>query len=424
MFFWKKNDLTKEKAKSKELLVYASKVHAYRCDVINPIDLESLETSAANLRARCKANDSDARSIALSRKALEKVLTHCGGSFYPVKFFPENIEMLLVSVILAIGIRTFFFQPFIIPTNSMYPAYHGMRPVAYTAIAKAPNALEKLWRFTTLGSSHQTVESPYSGEVQIPLRFDGQVETRYVPGRKWLGLLPDMKQQLTFYVNKQPVKFNVPGEFAEVEELIRQAYFPAAENYAKGVFSYAQENDLIERRNGKLFLKTGKYAESGKPLISFDILKGDMIFVNRWVYHFKEPKLGDPFVFATHNIKGLNHPDGSPEEKYFIKRLVGLPGDRLEVKPPVIYRNRAPIKGSIAFDANALKRGNYPGYTAQWGLSGGKEIIISPHSYYAMGDNSPYSSDSRVWGFVPKEEVVGRAAFIFYPFTRRWGNTH
>jgi signal peptidase I len=54
-------------------------------------------------------------------------------------------------------------------------------------------------------------------------------------------------------------------------------------------------------------------------------------------------------------------------------------------------------------------------------LAEGYSIEVPKDSYFAMGDNSPNSYDSRGWGFVPKGEVIGKAVFILYPFTRRWG---
>jgi signal peptidase I len=66
-----------------------------------------------------------------------------------------------------------------------------------------------------------------------------------------------------------------------------------------------------------------------------------MLFVNRMSYHFSFPKVGDPFVFRTRTIEGLRHDD-----KYFIKRLVGLPGDVLQVEGATLYRNGAPKPSS------------------------------------------------------------------------------
>ena len=110
-----------------------------------------------------------------------------------------------------------------------------------------------------------------------------------------------------------------------------------------------------------------------------------------------------------------------PEEKYYIKRLVGLSGDTLEVKEPVLYRNGEPISGSLAFDKNFHKDGEYTGYTASGSLAPGLKEYIPENYYLAMGDNSKGSYDSRFWGGVPEKAVLGKAVFIIYPFSGRWG---
>jgi len=86
-----------------------------------------------------------------------------------------------------------------------------------------------------------------------------------------------------------------------------------------------------------------------------------------------------------------------------------------------LYRNGQPIDGATAFAQNARKEGLYPGYTADGRLSFGNTVTVPQNSYFAMGDNSPRSKDSRYWGFVPDKDVVGRPLFIYYPLTKRWG---
>jgi signal peptidase I len=112
---------------------------------------------------------------------------------------------------------------------------------------------------------------------------------------------------------------------------------------------------------------------------------------------------------------------GQQIEQYYIKRLVGTPGDTLEVREPVLYRNGQPITGADAFAANASREGKYAGYFAQQRLSPGQTVTVPPDSYFAMGDNSGNSADGRYWGFVPAKDVVGRPLFVYFPFTRHWG---
>ena len=83
--------------------------------------------------------------------------------------------------------------------------------------------------------------------------------------------------------------------------------------------------------------------------------------------------------------------------------------------------NGSPAKGSEAFNENAQMINGYCGYKPFGMLEDGKTVKVPKNSYYAMGDNSENSWDSRYWGFVPEKAVVGKALVIFYPFTKRWG---
>ena len=171
------------------------------------------------------------------------------------------------------------------------------------------------------------------------------------------------------------------------------------------------------------FVRTGKTVRAGGRVLSFDILTGDQLFVDRVSYHFVRPQVGDGFVFRTDNINSHYMQDaaGRQLEQYYIKRLVGTPGDKLEIREPVLYRNGKPITGSKAFNRNATREGNYPGYRAGGILAEGATFTVPEDSYIAMGDNSANSQDSRYWGTVPAKDVVGRPLFIYYPFTKRWG---
>jgi signal peptidase I len=186
------------------------------------------------------------------------------------------------------------------------------------------------------------------------------------------------------------------------------------------------------------WLPIGKTVRKGETIMSFDILTGDLLFVDRLTYNFIRPSVGSGFVFKTGNIHSPEMQDpvtGAQISQYYVKRLVGTPGDTLEIKAPVLYRNGKPIEGSPAFDKNARKEGKYPGYTNDSGgpvmadgvqvsdgaLPPGRTVKVPPHSFFAMGDNSPRSKDSRFWGFVPEKDVVGRPLFIYFPFTSRWG---
>ncbi|MDP2136648.1 MAG: signal peptidase I, partial [Candidatus Didemnitutus sp.] len=188
------------------------------------------------------------------------------------------------------------------------------------------------------------------------------------------------------------------------------------------------------RQDQRVFwIPLGKKVRKGETIVSFDIHTGDLLFVDRFTYNFFPPRVGQGFVFKTGNIAELQADEG---DKYFIKRLVGLPGDKLEIRTPSflrdggnkaadpagqLFRNGAPITGTDAFAANALKTGDYPGYVNHGLLGPGRVAEVPSSSYMVLGDNSPRSKDSRYWGYVPDKDVVGRPLFIYYPFSKRWG---
>jgi signal peptidase I len=74
-----------------------------------------------------------------------------------------------------------------------------------------------------------------------------------------------------------------------------------------------------------------------------------------------------------------------------------------------------------AFERNAAQEGEYVGYKNIGALAVGASMKVPENKFVALGDNSANSADSRYWGYVPQESVVGRAIFIYYPFTKRWG---
>ena len=108
-----------------------------------------------------------------------------------------------------------------------------------------------------------------------------------------------------------------------------------------------------------------------------------------------------------------------------MKRCVGNGGDILELDKTTLIRNSKPISGADAFNKNAGRIGKYLGYVysgyGKFLRQEGDSVTIPKQHYFAMGDNSPNSSDSRTWGFVPKQAIIGKAVVIYYPFTKRWG---
>jgi signal peptidase I len=177
-----------------------------------------------------------------------------------------------------------------------------------------------------------------------------------------------------------------------------------------------RQTEVLRDGTGRVrFLKTGRQIKAGERALAFDILTGDQLFVDRMSYHFTRPSVGQGFVFRTRQITGIG------QDQYYIKRLVGVPGDELEIHNYGLYRNGVPITGADAFAANAARSGNYVGYRNELGLAKGRTMKVPSESFLALGDNSANSQDGRYWGYVPAKDAIGRPLFIYYPFTKHWG---
>ena len=385
--------------------MHAKKVRDYRADLLSEPVFAELEGYVTRLKAVAKGKDAvPAESAADDElQKIHQFLIDHGGKIYPRTNLIEFAEMVIFSALVIIGIRSFFLQPFIIPTNSMYPTYNGMLTEVHEP-SEVPNLAEKAFRLVTRGARNFSVDAPQAGRVHIPISLSGGVPImEEVPGRRWF-VFPAVKRRLHFSVDDEMVHVDVPREFDP------SVIYEALSKYETGkVLPLPGHPDVG-------LIETSLEVDEGEPLVNFDILLGDALFVDRISYHFTKPKVGDPFVFTTDEIPTLG------QSQYYIKRLVGEGGDVLRVDDPVLYRNEKPIEGVMAFEKNNRAEGEYEGYENAYPLMGpSAEVEIPKDHFFAMGDNSDNSLDSRRWGHVPKKSVVGRAIFIYYPFTDHWG---
>lgn len=425
-------------------LEMADRIHDFRRDVLKPDEREELEAGRENLRRALKEK-ADAKTVQDAVEKLEKTLRRCGGKFYPASSMVENVEFFLVAAIVILGLRAYFVQPFKIPTNSMWPTYYGMTAEVFSG-GQEPSALARLGRLATLGASHYSVEAPADGEVQMAIFPTGYLSPAYIdkPGRSLL-IFPTPMQQYAFRVNGEEAHLTVPADFrSELGKVFDGAFRTVDRSWGEVMADSVQKNrttmqwsewQLSTGPQRVFWVPTGRMVKKGEKIVSFDILTGDLLFVDRISYHFFPPKVGSGFVFKTGRIDGLN----DQGDRYFVKRLVGVPGDTMEIRRVeaapsesgktadprfgLLYRNGAPISGAHAFEQNARQEGLYPGYRADGNLAFGQTLEVPEHSYFALGDNSPNSRDGRSWGFVPEKDVVGRPLFIYYPLTKRWGPT-
>ena len=426
MFSFLMTQSARARSDAKNWLEVADKVFHYRRDELSEADLQSLNQRRAELKSRIAAK-AGSEELKLAIEALEQVLHRTGGRVYPKGAMADNVEFFLAASIVILAIRAFFVQPFKIPTNSMWPTYFGMKHEVYADPAQAPGPVAQLFRLAAFGATRREVVAPTSGELKIPFNAsDTRIGIPYivVPGRKWL-VVPTTLREYTLFIGEEPVRFRVPVDF-DFDTLAIETFF-GGESRGNQVLQNLQKAGklgekyfAVQDRGTRKTLRThlfwtGKTVSSGEIALSFDVLTGDQLFVDRFSYNFFKPEVGQGFVFRTGNIPGI------AQDQYYIKRLVGTPGDTLEVKEPVLYRNGSPITGAEAFDLNGNRVGLYRGYQAYGLLASGQTLTVDEGRFFAMGDNSYNSADGRVWGFVPSKDAIGRPLFIYYPFTKRWG---
>jgi signal peptidase I len=426
-FFQSQNKKMLENAEN--WLELAEKIYHFRRDVLPAAQLGKLTQQIDSLREGIKQR-LDAAKLKLRIEQAEAVMRETGGAVYPKNALVENVEFFVVAALVILGIRTYVAQPFKIPTNSMWPTYYGMTGENHTSATEPPGKLGQAFRFLAYGAQRFEAIAPRGGEVTAPFFNNGRMAYTIQPDRSWF-IFPTQVKEYTFYVDGAPATMRVPIDFGDFDRMLFETYFGSERDFASQwprLVRSATGHDSVLKVDANTgasasvrIISLGRTVKAGEALLRFDLLTGDQLFVDRLSFHFVQPKTGQGFVFRTGNITGIG------QDQYYIKRLVGVPGDVLEIKEPGIFRNGAPITGSEAFDANAKRTGLYRGYfnaDPRYGskyLQAGEKVSIPKDGFFAMGDNSGNSQDSRYWGFVPLKDAVGRPLIIYYPFTARWG---
>lgn len=291
----------------------------------------------------------------------------------------ENVEAIVVAVALAIGFQAYFLKPFKIPTGSMQPTLYGM--TGHPNAVPLPPLLSRAVDFIRLGRSHLDITASEQEEV--------------------LGLTE--KTILNFFT------------FTDVAT-------------TGGNHSVFAPRDVVLRDFG---VRPGRVYEKGESIVHGYVQAGDQVFVDRMTYQFRNPERGDVFVFKTTGIPGIENSlrgQGIEGSQFYIKRLAGISTDTLRIDPPELFQN-GKLAEKAPFQRVMSCKDGYRGYSNRSDggppfpyLGSPKETFTIPsRAYFALGDNSYNSSDSRYWGIVPERNVIGRGFFVYWPFSTRWG---
>ena len=328
---------------------------------------------------------------------------------YPHSAWRENIEVILVAVGVAMAIRTFFVQPFKIPTGSMQPTLFG---VTSDNLINQPNftiptglARIKEW-FEGVSYIHVVAEADGTLNPVTPMA--------YFPNTQMPMLVEPPVKFLIFNICQS---FTLGG--------VRQTmWFPPDLGEAPLEYRCRLDPDHVYHK--------------GEDVIKLRMGAGDHLFVDRVTYNFRKPERGEIIVFATAGTKI------EKQDEFYIKRLTVLPGERVQIgndRHMIINGKRLDkttphFENVYGFDPNTPPResqfsGHVNGVVAQQynlypnlaPLFPDQDTVFtnSGDNLMVFGDNTCNSSDSRVWGTLPASNVIGKSFFVYWPFTSRFG---
>jgi signal peptidase I len=293
----------------------------------------------------------------------------------------EYVEVLVVAVSVAVGFKTYFFQPFKIPTGSMQPTLYG---VHVDEGVKAP------WLTLNAGKP-----------VKIgPLDVNGFNERTVITGDRYVEV-----RAVCAGIVGRPVPDSDPTvTLLPIGNMVHR--LPVG-------YSEVMRGDVI-------LVRINSQVEKGAVLCKVTAVAGDHVLVNRMALNFRRPRRDDVIVFSTKGIEGLM------QGTHYIKRLIGLPGEKIGVVPPHLMVNGSPVTGLRGIDNVTTNQGyQLPGWNDTAKLTTTNDTLpLGQHEYAGFGDNTSNSKDSRYWGSIPEVNLVGPAVFVYWPFSARWGTIH
>ncbi len=359
---------------AKIVLRAAHKLLRYRRDILPERQIIGLNEGITRLKVALRQQSRE--DIEQSTAKLHELFDRAAPR-PPLAGLRENTEVILVALVIALGVRAYFLQPFKIPTGSMQPTLYGV--TGTRSVDPLPSWPVRAAQFLLMGRTYLDVTADRDDTV--------------------IGL----------------------------REVNRLHFFTSTEIVTRGrTYSVPAPADVV-RRDFKV--KPGDAVRAGQPIVRGYADTGDQLFVDKVSYNFVRPKAGDVFVFRTTGIRLIEStiPPGMGSQ-YYIKRLAGLGGDRLRIDPPDLFINGR-IPELPVFQRVMSCRNGYAGYSNPQGDGQSRIILGSPddeyrvpaRSYFALGDNSYNSRDSRYFGPVPEQNLVGRGLVVYWPFIGRWG---
>jgi signal peptidase I len=365
---------------------HVQKLLNHQRDILTPQSIEGIQTAIENCR-KAVAEGADKTALEKQMENLEKAANKWLKP-YPSAAWRENVEVLLVALAVAMGIRTFFLQPFKIPTGSMQPTLFGV-------------------------TSENLIDQP---NFQIP--------TGLTRVREWFAGIS--------YIH---IVAENDGSLQSIEPPVGIHIFNFWQKVVAGGKTYiiwfppdygAPPAGSLEGRAG---LRHDQTFRKGEDIVKLRVSAGDHLFVDRITYNLRPPKRGEIIVFETKGIEGL------PQDQFYIKRMVARGGDRVQLNDDRHLRlngNRLDastphFENVYSFNPKEPPRdSHYSGhvnlpYLAPYFQGKPDGVVVAPDHFMVMGDNTMNSYDSRGWGEFPATNVIGKSFFVYWPITDRFG---
>jgi signal peptidase I len=405
----------------------AMRNHVYRLlcaqrDLMSPAAIQIVSGALTELQTAIKHPNVKKSELQKKMGTLDEVVNKWLKP-YPQPVWRENVEVLLVAIAVAMGIRTFFLQPFKIPTGSMQPTLYGVNSANLLEDEKfqIPIGLERVKEWFE-GISYIHVVAKNDGDLQ-PLPSGAMFQ------------------------NGQPAVVEPPVKFLIFN--IMQSFSIGDQRYT--IWFPPDLGELpMQFRAG---LQAGHSYHKGDDVIKLEVRAGDHLFVDRLTYNFRKPDRGDIVVFETEGIPEEERDNFNiPPDEFYIKRLVGLGGETISLKQDYIVTGAPQFSGQDVPVGHLVVNGNelststphfanlysYPdvpagtktikyqdehyfGHAMIKNLAPGQQFQIPPGHLFVMGDNTMNSLDSRFWGDFPEQYVIGKAFFVYWPLTKRFG---
>lgn len=275
----------------------------------------------------------------------------------PYSTLRENIEVLVVALVVAMAFRTYFVQPFKIPTSSMFPTLAGIHYRAQPAPSWSDHFPVNMAKWLVFGEKYNEVRAQISGVISMSQTTDG------------------------YFIN-------VGGRGHKVDP------------------------------NMTIHVSSGDTVIRGHVLASGVEVAGDHIFVNKVKWNFVKPRRGEIMVFKT---DGIRHPNIQPNQHYVKRLVglpsetIGI------ATPNIFIDGRQCRGIASMDKIQACKDGYYGYIQTGLFSTGSGTVVLNDSQYLACGDNQRNSLDSRYWGPVPRRNMVGPAFFVYWPMSANWG---